>query len=270
VLLGCRWSRVGQDFAAAALAERSAGCGGLTGACGKAQDGTQACGRLPMHAQKQSNKGRLARGLRGEGAGQQELGPRQRELLELLSEQGAVPFDQLVRFLGCKRSRVKDSIRSLERRGWIEQQRFLAGDSRWFWLSRKGVGVADRAHRYTVPNVRSLPHRRAINETRLFLRDRAPAGCWSSERAIHGVAGSAEHVPDAVFEVGGERHAIEVELSRKPPREVAEILDQHSLHYDAVIYFCGPQTYRLMQRVQAEGRWPKLMVKQLSGRGSSC
>lgn len=222
-----------------------------------------------MHAQKQSNKGRLARGLRSEGAGAQ-LGRRQRELLELLAEQGAVPFDQLVRFLGCRRSRVKDSIRGLERCGWIERRRFLAGDAEWFWPSRKGVGVAGGAHRYTVPNVRSLPHRRAINETRLFLCNRAPAGHWSSERAIHGIAGSAEHVPDAVFELGGERHAIEIELSRKPPREVAEILDQHSLQYDAVIYFCGPQTYRLMKRVQAEGRWPKLVVQRLLGRGSSC
>jgi DNA-binding MarR family transcriptional regulator len=223
-----------------------------------------------MHAQKQSNKGRLAREPRGKGAAEQKVDRRQWELLELLSEQGAVPFDQLVRFLGCKRSRVKDSIRGLEQRGWIEQRQFLAGDARWFWLSRKGASVAHGAHRYTVPNVRSLPHRRAINETRLFLCDRAPAGRWSSERAVHGVAGSAEHVPDAVFEVGGERHAIEVELSRKPPRQVAEILDQHSLRYDAVIYFCGPRTYRLMNRVQAEGRWPKLIVQQLPRRGSSC
>jgi len=222
-----------------------------------------------MHAQKQSNSGHLARGFRGEGAAVQKVGRRQRELLELLSEQGAVPFDQLVRFLGCKRSRVEGSLRGLEQRGWIEKRQFLAGDARWFWLSRKGVGLAGRAHRYTVPNVRSLPHRRAINETRLFLCDRAPAGRWSSERAIHGVAGSADHVPDAVFEVSGERHAIEVELSRKPPREVAEILHQHSLRYDAVIYFCGPHTYRLMKRVQAEGRWPKLIVQQLPRRGSS-
>jgi hypothetical protein len=222
-----------------------------------------------MHAQKQSDKGRLARGLRREGAAEQKVGARRRELLELLSEQGAVPLDQLVRFLGCKRSRVKDSIRGLDQHGWIEQRQFLAGDARWFWLSRKGVGVTGGTHRYTVPNVRSLPHRRAINETRLFLYERAPAGRWSSERAIHGASGSAEHVPDAVFEVGGERHAIEVELSRKPRRELAEILDQHSLKYDAVIYFCGPQTYRLMKRVQAEGRWPKLIIQQLPRRGSS-
>lgn len=241
----------------------------LDRACGEAQDGTQACGRLPMHAQKQSNKGRLAREPRGKGAGDQKVGRRQWELLELLSEQGAVPFDQLVRILGCKRSRVKDSIRGLEQRGWIEQRQFLAGDARWLWLSRKGTNVADSAHRYTVPNVRSLPHRRAINETRLFLAQRAPAGRWSSERAIHRGPGSAEHVPDAIFEVGGERHAIEVELSRKPSREIAEILDQHSLRYDAIIYFCGPRTYALMKRVQAEGRWARLNVQPVP-RGRSC
>ena len=210
----------------------------------------------------------MAARLRSEGAEEIKLGRRQRELLELLSEQGAVPLDQLVRFLGCKGSRVKESMRRLGRLGWIEQRQFLANDSEWVWLSRKGVGIADGSHRYTVPNIRSLAHRRAINETRLFLRDKAPTGRWSSERAIHGVAGSAEHVPDAVLEVGGERHAIEVELSRKPPREVAEILDKHSERYDAVIYFCGPQTYGLMKRVQTEGRWPKLHVRRVPRSGS--
>jgi DNA-binding Lrp family transcriptional regulator len=219
-----------------------------------------------MHAQNQSKTGRPSQGHCDGGCGEEvQLGRLQRELLELLSEQGAVPFDQLVRFLGCTRSRALSSRRRLQRLGWIEGRLFLVGDAEWFWLSRKGVGIAGGAHRYTVPSVRSLPHRRAINETRLFLRDKAPAGRWSSERAIHGAAGSVEHVPDAVLEVGGERHAIEVELSRKPPREVAEILDKHSERYDAVIYFCGPQTYGLMKRVQAEGRWPKLHVRHVPG-----
>jgi hypothetical protein len=63
---------VGSRFSSVALIARLL-YGGLTGACGKAQDGTQACGRLPMHAQKQSNNGRLARGLRVEDAKDQQL-----------------------------------------------------------------------------------------------------------------------------------------------------------------------------------------------------
>jgi hypothetical protein len=223
-----------------------------------------------MHAQKRSNNRHSVRALQGRGAQQRKLGCRQQRLLKLLDEQGAVPLDQLARFIGKPRARIEASLRGLQLFGLIEQRRFLAGDAPWCWLSRQGLRVAGGQHRYTVPNVKSLSHRRAINETRLFLSGRAPGGIWSSERAIHGVPGSADHVPDALFEIDGERHAVEVELSRKPPCEVAEILDHHSLRYDAVIYFCGPRTYRLMKRVQAEGRWPKLIVKQLPGRGYSC
>src|SRR4029077_12134334 len=109
---------------------------------------------------------------------------------------------------------------------------------------------------------------RAITEIRLFLSKRAPQGVWKSERAIHGVPGTADHVPDAVFEIDGERHPIEVELSRKSPREVARILDRHSRRYDAVIYFCGPRTYGVMERIQAEGRCPKLRVRPVPWSGS--
>lgn len=222
-----------------------------------------------MHAHEQSNNGNAVGRLGGGSAGRPIPGP-QRQLIELLAEQGAVPFDQLQRFLRCKGPQLEGRLRALQRLGWIEQRRFLVGDTRWFWLSRRGAGIADGTHRYTVPNVRSLPHRRAINETRLFLREREPAGRWISERVIHAADPSAEHVPDGVFEIGGERHAIEVELSRKPPRTLAEILDQHSSRYDAVIYMCGARTYGLMERLQGEGRWPTLRVQRLPARGSTC
>ena len=79
----------------------------------------------------------------------------------------------------------------------------------------------------------------------------------------------SDHLPDAVFEIGGERHAIEAELSHKGHHEIRLIVAQHSNRYDAVLYFCGPRTYNLMKRVQAEGRWPKLIVRRVP-QGEPC
>ncbi len=108
-----------------------------------------------------------------------------------------------------------------------------------------------------------LAHRRAVNEIRLYLAERAPTGRWLCERAVFRQRDPNDHLPDAVFEIDGERHAIEAELSHKRNHEIHRIVAEHSDRYDAVIYFCAPRTYNLMKRVQAEGRWPKLIVRRL-------
>ena len=108
-----------------------------------------------------------------------------------------------------------------------------------------------------------LAHRRAVNEVRLHLAERAPRGRWLSEREVFKRRDPNDHLPDAVFEIDSERHAIEAELSHKGRHEIRQILAQHSNRYDAVIYFCGPSTHGMMERVRAEGRWPKLIVRRL-------
>lgn len=184
-------------------------------------------------------------------------------MLRLLSEQAAIPLDQLARFSGGS---LSDSVRvlaSLERAGCVEHRRFLVRDHPWFWPSRCGAARAGTGFHYKVPDVAMLAHRRAVNEIRLHLAERAPHGCWICERAVFNRRDPDEHLPDAVFEVDGERHAIEAELSCKTERQIHQILALHSNRYDAVIYFCGPRTHRFMKRTQAEGRWPKLVVRRL-------
>lgn len=183
--------------------------------------------------------------------------------LRLLSEQVAIPLDQLARFLAGSPADVAGIVRGLEEAGWVERRCFLVGDCPWFWLSHRGVARAGTGFPQRQPDVAGLAHRRAVNEVRLHLCERAPRGRWVCERAIYRRRDPAEHLPDAVFEVDGERHAIEVELSRKGNREIRRIVAQHSDRYDAVLYFCGHSPYRLLKRVQAEGRWPKLIVRRL-------
>jgi DNA-binding Lrp family transcriptional regulator len=189
--------------------------------------------------------------------------------LRLLSEQGAIPLDQLARFIEASLGEAVALVQRLDRAGYLEHRRFLIRDHPWFWLSRRGVKVAATGFSYKAPDVAILAHRRAINEIRLYLGERAPAGRWLCERQVLRQRDPRDHLPDAVFEIDGERHAIEAELSHKGQREIRLILAKHSNRYDAVVYFCGPRTYRMMRRVQADGRWPKLIVRPLP-RGERC
>ena len=195
--------------------------------------------------------------------GHLELAGDEHRALRLLSEQVAIPLDQLARFLGLDMEEAVRTTQRLDEAGLVETRRFLVRDYPWLWLSNRGVRTADTGFPFREPDVASLAHRRALNEVRLYLAERAPEGRWVCERMVYRQRDPEDHLPDAVFEVGGERHAIEAELSTKRNREIRRIVAEHSNRYDAVLYFCGPYPYRLLKRVQAEGRWPKLAVRRV-------
>ncbi len=184
-------------------------------------------------------------------------------LLRLLAEQGTIPLDQLARFIGRSLEATVRALAKLEEAGQVEHRRFLVRDFPWFWPSRAGIQRSETGFAYHRPDVAAIAHRRAVNEVRLHLAAKAPRGRWVCERSVWRQRDPADHLPDAVFEIDGERHAIEAELSCKQNSEIRSIVAQHSNRYDAVLYFCGPYPYSLLKRVQAEGRWPKLVVRRL-------
>ncbi len=184
-------------------------------------------------------------------------------VLRLLSEQGAIPLDQLARFQGGSLGDAVALLQGLDEADCVEHRRFLVRDHPWFWPSRRGAAAAGTGFHYKVPDVAFLAHRRAVNEVRLYLAARAPQGRWLCERTVYRRRDPNDHLPDAVFEIDGERHAIEAELSRKRDREIRRIVAEHSNRYDAVLYFCGPYPYNQLKRLQAEGRWPKLVVRRV-------
>jgi DNA-binding Lrp family transcriptional regulator len=187
----------------------------------------------------------------------------QHRALRLLSEQAAIPLDQLGRFLGGGLEEAVRIAQRLEEEGLVKTRRFLVRDYPWLWLTPGGARRAGTGFPAAAPDVAMLAHRRAVNDIRLYLAQRAPAGRWVCERAVLRQRDPEDHLPDAVFEIGGERHAIEAELSSKRDSEIHRIVAEHSNRYDAVLYFCGPYPYRLLKRVQAEGRWPKLVVRRV-------
>ena len=188
---------------------------------------------------------------------------RQTVALRLLSEQAAIPLDQLARLLGLSLASAVRIVQRLDEEGLVESRRFLVRDLPWLWPSRRGARLSGTGFPYSAPDVALLAHRRAINEVRLYLAERAPGGRWVCERTVFRRRDPEDHLPDAVFEIGGERHAIEAELTSKRNREIRRIVAEHSNRYDAVLYFCGPLPYNLLKRVQAEGRWPKLVVRRV-------
>ncbi len=217
-----------------------------------------------MHAQAESSQ--VTRSSRH---GYREPSSEERSALRLLSEQAAIPLDQLARFLGGSLGKAVALVQGLEDAGCVEHRRFLVRDHPWFWPSRRGAGLADTGFHYKSPDVALLAHRRAVNEIRLYLAERAPRGRWICERTVYRQRDPEDHLPDAVLEIDGERHAIEAELSTKRNEEIRRIVAEHSNRYDAVLYFCGPRPYLLLKRVQAEGRWPKLAVRRVP-QGERC
>jgi hypothetical protein len=186
-----------------------------------------------------------------------------RRLLTMLCEQAAIPLDQIARLMQRQLEETVRLLGKLEDAGCIAHRRFLFRDHPWFWPTRGGLRLLRCPYGYQLPDVALLSHRRAVNEIRLHLRDRAPAGHWICERTVARRREPGDHLPDAVFEIEGERHAIEAELSPKRRDELHRIILRHSDRYDAVIYFCNRRTSSLLRSVQAEGRWPKLLVRPL-------
>jgi hypothetical protein len=185
----------------------------------------------------------------------------------VISEEGAMPLDQLARFLAADRSQAEALVDEFTAKRFVRQKVFFEGDAPWVWLTRKGASKAGTglAHRGYPPDHAYLNHRRAVNEVRLWLERREPAGSWTSESALEGRRPRGSQIPDGVFEVDRERHAIEVELSSKTRRAYRHVLNELSERYDAIVYFCSPATLRLLEQLQQEGSWPKLVVRPVPG-----
>jgi predicted transcriptional regulator len=160
-------------------------------------------------------------------------------LLRLLAEEQATPVDQLSRLTGSKLPALRSQAKRLEREGWLISYSFASDKHAWLALTYYGArhfGVPHFRHR---PSPLSLSHRRGINQARIELSEEFPEGSWISEGDILRSRGRFEDHPDALFEMGGMRWAIEVELARKNTPRVRRHVEGLLQHYDKVIYFCA-------------------------------
>jgi hypothetical protein len=184
--------------------------------------------------------------------------------LRVISEQSAIPLDQLARFLGSHPDETNLLVEQLKAHRLAKTKLFYENDSPWVWLTRQGASIAGTGLSHpTQPYHVSLKHRRAVNQVRLHLEEREPQGRWIGEGQLQGRKAPGAQVPDGLFEVEGERHAIEVELSAKSKRQYRQLFAENCGRYDAVVYFCAPVTKRLLHRLKEEGSWPNLILRDL-------
>jgi hypothetical protein len=186
--------------------------------------------------------------------------------LQLLYEQTTMPLDQLARALGLTPAQGEVLQAKLQVKSLCRSRIFFARETPWLWLTRKGNELCGMGPKQCAgaPHPRFLHHRRAINEVRILLQEREPRGKWISERMLPEWKTSwGSHVPDAIFEVGGERHAIEVELTRKSRRDYGPLWALATSRYDAVIYFAEPNDVRWLSNLALEGDWSKLVFREL-------
>ena len=196
--------------------------------------------------------------------------PTKRELavLGLVSEQGAIPVDQLARFLGVKPAEARKIAKELQVIGCVEMKKLVEGDDPWVWLSNRGARLSSTSFSAMEPALSRLAHTRAINEARLLI-EQTQGTEWVCERALKAKHSKGAKIPDALVRFKGEEHAIEVELTAKSENRLREIIAEHCARYDAVVYFCSPRILALLERIKEETGNPLLFVRALPGWSSS-
>ncbi len=182
------------------------------------------------------------------------------ELLALIAEQQAIPFDQLARFLHCEEADAAQIAMYLVHCGYADYGRLLVGESPWVWLSAAGTKRSRTGFSKYLLRVAATSRMRAVNEVRLFLAGRVPDGGWISYRALRREEGPAGYKPNGVVTVGRERHAIVVKLTVQVEEREISPIEALMASYDAVIVFANPEPRRLMERLATDRHWSKRVV----------
>jgi DNA-binding MarR family transcriptional regulator len=221
---------------------------------------------MHKHTKSQNSSSKDNSSVGGRSRGLRSLSERDHKLLRLVAEQRMVRSDHLAGLLGCRPSEVRRVLERLVRDGYVEQQRFLVMEKDpWVWLTLRGVQVADTGYAYYEPKVGALAHTAETNEVRLGVFKRHPRAKWVCERALWRQDGRVGvHLADGAYELAGKRHAIEVELTPKWPKRVAEIVEELSERFDFIDYHCTPATRRVVEAAQREYGFTNVRIHDLA------
>jgi hypothetical protein len=185
------------------------------------------------------------------------------DLLVWLGEQYGARTDQLEVLLDCGPRTVQRVVARLRDAGLVSSRRLLVGEPAWVTPTAAGLRTAGHSFAVWQPRVGLLAHTAAVNDVRLHVQARSPESEWTPERQLARDRKAGEHLPDGVVLVGGQRVAIEVELTVKSQRRITSILDTLTVSFDAVLYFCAAGPHRQLTELAGSGRWPTLGVREL-------
>ena len=182
------------------------------------------------------------------------MAERDLEVLEWINAQYAVREDQLARLLGRSMVTARRWSRLMRDGGLCRREQLLRGDPGWVWLTGAGARLTRSRLRPWRGHIGKLAHIRAVVDLRLYIEAKVPDATWVSERELFSRhteklfsrdghrRGDVPHVPDAeLLLASGERHALEVELTRKSRDRLDAIITALASEYDQVVYFCDPQ-----------------------------
>lgn len=205
--------------------------------------------------------------------GQKRINPRDTEVITWIGEQYAVRLDVLQRLLGERAeqpTREKDLVqdRTAQRvlNRWdalnlIAQQKLLAGEPKWIWLTTQGLREAGLDYRVWRPTVAQLRHLHTVNLVRMAIEKTYEANLqtWRSERLLRKEHyGKSEfHVPDGEIVTNERiRIGVEIELTLKSRNRAKQIVRRlaHQYRKGQVWFFVTPQTHNLIAEVTTDWR----------------
>lgn len=191
--------------------------------------------------------------------------PWEHQLLVLISEQTAMGFDQLTRFIDCDPEQGARVARHLTKVGYADYGRILADEPQWIWLTEQGRRFAGTGFEARgAPKLGAMARMRAVNEVRLHIARRAPQARWICGRSVVREQGSKGRRPNAVVEIGDERHAIVVKAGMPHLQErEREIVETLMGRYDAMIFFGSSRPRAMLERLKSEHHWPQLVVRPI-------
>lgn len=188
--------------------------------------------------------------------------PWEQRLLRLLSEQGAIPFDQFARFLDVEERQAARLGWHLAERGFATCRPVLHGEPPWLWLNFRGSRLSGTGLACFEPTGHALVRIRAVNEVRLHIEARAPAARWLSGRAVRHEQGSGGPRTQAVVEVEGERHAMVVRTGRPvDPAVERSRIEPLLARYEVVVVFAPSPVRAALERLGRAHGYRNLVVR---------
>jgi hypothetical protein len=165
-------------------------------------------------------------------------------VIDLALEQETVPMDQLRRFAdlhprieATDPEEIERLVFRLVKFGLLRRAKPLVDEPSWVWSSRAGQRLSRHEVNATIPGLGGLEFLRGFNEARLrFMEDR-PDAEWESGRVIRHEHGRKGSLPDAVVQIGSERHAVEVFIGYRTSERMQSLLDQRLEDYEGAMWF---------------------------------
>ncbi len=188
-------------------------------------------------------------------------------LLAWMGEQYGARMDHVQGIMSTGMTAVYRVMQRMGEAGLVRTERIVAYQPTWAIPTAAGLAVCELPYEVWTPVLGRLLHVGAINDVRLHLWAQRPDAEWICERQLElelaKKARRGRHKPDGVLILEGRSVAIEVELIPKSLENMEAVLNHHAKYYDAIMYYCAPKAIRLLRKMEATGRWPKLAVREL-------